>query len=513
MKINRKILTIVTLCYIYLPIFFFFVGWTNVSVALISLVASLICIYRFIKSDVVKTAKTYEIIINPVVFIVGFAFLVFIGIFAGWGRFTLQTGDWLKHDAVLCDLVKRPWPVLYDNDGERSMLAYYIAQYLVPAAIGKITGSVRVAEIILLVWNEIGLVLVYLHLLEVLVIVEPVKQLSTVLILPLFSVPLWFSEVILGVFVSDNRVGQAEWFYRSGDILLQYSNNSTLLQYVFPQALSAWIIMMLFLEYKENIEYYLLLMFPGVLFATFPFLGIVSFAGIYGIADLIRNRDLKKWISKIVSVENILILLTQGIVFALYFLGNVLAPKPSDIGFKLVDYSGLWAVYFVFVIVNVLIYGFVLYKDNKSNIVYYVSIGTLVILPFFRMGRYNDLGMRSSIPALFVLMVMVIKYFNEHFEGKTDIADSLLTKMSKFLVVILLVIGFIYPIRDFLLTVDERCVSDLGKDADIDWISLELFANRNLEGVEDDLKYNYYTYDYENDLFYKYLADKKNQNR
>lgn len=511
MKINRKILTIVTLSYFYLPIMLFLFGWTNIFVALLSIAATLFCLYRFVKNNVLKLEDAEDVCLDPVVIIFGLILFVFIGFFAGWGRFTLQSGDWLKHDAVLCDLVKKSWPVLYENDGEKSMLVYYIAQYLVPAAVGKLVGSVRIAEIALLIWNEIGLILVYLHVVSYLKIVDYIKQAFTALIIPFFSVPLWLSELVLKLFEAENRVGQSEWFYRYGDITLQYSNNYTLLRWVFPQALSAWIIIMLFLEYKDNIEDYLLLMLPGVIYATLSFVGIVPFACVYAIEALIKGKDFRTWILKILSIENIIVLLSQGLVFALYFMGNVLSEKPSDIGFKRVSYAGSWDVYFVFVLVNVAIYAFVLYKDNRKSSVYFVAVATLMILPFFRMGRYNDLGMRSSIPALFVLMLLVIKYINEHFANlESEGRDRLFVKAGKIVIVALLLIGFFYPFREISISAEGNYDSDLGAGTDIDWISLELFANRNLEGVEDDLKYNYYTYDYDEDLFYKYLADKKN---
>ncbi len=76
-----------------------------------------------------------------------------------------QAGDWAKHNAILYDLVNRRWPVLYTNVKEHSMLTYYIGQYMVAALVGKVTHSTRIAEIVLYIWNMIGLVLVLFNLL------------------------------------------------------------------------------------------------------------------------------------------------------------------------------------------------------------------------------------------------------------------------------------------------------------------------------------------------------------
>ena len=125
----------------------------------------------------------------------GLALLYFIciGYFAGYGRFVDQAADWDKHNAVLSDLVSRPWPVYYGNGGEHSMLTYYIAQYIVPGVIGKAFDSFRAAELSLYAWNVAGIFLVFLHLVSFLKAKRLVSQLACAAAVPFFSLPFWFS--------------------------------------------------------------------------------------------------------------------------------------------------------------------------------------------------------------------------------------------------------------------------------------------------------------------------------
>ena len=56
-----------------------------------------------------------------------------------------------------------------------------------------------------------------------------------------------------------------------------------------------------------------------------------------------------------------------------------------------------------------LIWFFILYKREKTNSLFWASSITLFILPFFIMGRWNDLCMRASIPALLIYNCIILK--------------------------------------------------------------------------------------------------------
>jgi hypothetical protein len=43
---------------------------------------------------------------------------------------------WLKHNAVLEDLIEQPWPIVYQFEGRDVPLVYYVASFAVAARMG-----------------------------------------------------------------------------------------------------------------------------------------------------------------------------------------------------------------------------------------------------------------------------------------------------------------------------------------------------------------------------------------
>lgn len=502
--VDRKYLLVLSLAYIYLPIVIFFVTWTRPPIALVCLEVLLTCVFRCWKSagsGELVTRNMQNIQINFWLLLLVGAFFIWIGYYAGYGRFVDQASDWEKHNAVLADLVNKAWPVYYSNGDEHSMLTYYIGQYIVPGLVGKIFHSFRCAEIALYVWNEIGVFLVFLYIISFIKARKTVEQVVVAIAIPFFSIPLWLSELILSYCTKFgfSQAGVGQFFIYSHAIKLQYSNNFVLLRWVFPQAITIWLILMIMLQYREYVKYYVLVMLPAILFGTFSFLGMLPLA-LGSVSERLIGKD-RKTAFQIFSFENISVTLTAGLVLFFYFLGNATGEKPADIGFHLIPYTtGTISIYLVFVLTNVVLYSIILYQNHRKDGIYYSCFALLVILPLFSMGRHNDLVMRTSIPALFVLMIYLLLLIKEHCNKGLD---ALLTSRKVALCLILILIGAYYPFSEFSSCVRSEDYSKLGHGNG--WASLEAFANRKAN-VPNDFKYNYYSYDLEDNIFYKYIA-------
>ena len=511
-KISRKFLLILSLIYVYLPISIFLVGWTKPYIAMACLCVLFICAVRCrrqAKADRMQRDNEPDERLRVSVGTLELAlfFFVFIGYYAGYGRFVDQTADWDKHNAVLADLVNRPWPVYYSNGEEHSMLTYYIAQYIVPGVVGKVFHSFRCAELSLYAWNVAGIFLVFLHLISFLKAGKLLPQLACAAAIPFFSIPVWFSiaaiRFITGkVVVFGHDADAVNWFYlsenwHSDGITLQYFDNFFHLKWTFPQVITIWLLVMLLLEYREYIRYYVIILLPGLLFASLSFLGLLPLALGLVIGKLVRERG-RNLISQIFSFENISVALTVGLVFLLYFYGNVTGEKPAKVNFRLLDYTQSTIAGYLTFVMPVLIYAVVLFKDYRKDSIYYAVFGTLLLLPFCRMGLWNDLLTRASIPALFILMVYALLFLKRQYES----ADFLNSKKAAVCLVFLLV-GAYYP---FSQLSSGFAFEDYHKPGHApNWPSMEIFANRKLK-QNDDVKYNYYSYDLENNIFYKYIA-------
>lgn len=496
-QIKYKWLFCASMAYIYLPVFIFVFGWLKTGFAAFIFGACAFCFFRVNKKN---TLSQTVFAVDPVVLVLSVLLFAGIGYYAGYGRFVDQASDWNKHNAILTDLVKRSWPVLYSNGKEHSMLTYYIGQYMVPAAVGKAIHSVRIAEIALYAWNIAGLILVFLNILFYTREKSFFGQFLYAFMMPFFSIPLWISEVVLKNISIFNKIGSRQWYFNDNGILIQYSSNYVLLRWVFAQVIPVWLIVIIFLIHKDKIEYYVLFLLPDVFFGTLTFLGIFPIAVGTAAEYLCKEKKLKKWLKQIFSAENIIVSATLGAVLFLYFYGNVTGEKPPEIGFGFMPYTtSTIVIYLTFVGVNILPYAVILFKDHVNDSIFYTAILSLLILPLFKMGLNNDLTMRASISGLFVLMIYVIQNMIDrikNYNGKGAAKTALLVT------VLFLMVGTYYPFMELTDSVQADDFRTLGKEG---WNTLEDFANRSLEEVSDGVKYNYYSYDLENNFFCRHL--------
>jgi hypothetical protein len=89
-------------------------------------------------------------------------------------------------------------------------------------------------------------------------------------------------------------------------------------------------------------------------------------------------------------------------------------------------------------------------KDTAHRALLIIASVTLVLLPFYKYGEYNDLAMRASIPALLILYLLVVKKINEHFSTPASFEKSV---YSAILIVILL-FSAVTPLHNILQSRD-----------------------------------------------------------
>ena len=493
-KINGLGLFAISMAYIYSSIIIFLIGWIKFYISIPVLLLLMGIMWEYIKYKKKRVENVKPIYINVKTFLIVGIVACIIGWALGWTGQCKQTGDWNKHNGVLVDLVKKDWPVYYENNGERSMLTYYLGQYLVPSVVGKITKSVALAQFFNGIWAIIGLTIGILGIFKITKADTSEKQLRSLILIFSFSVCLSLSQVLGKLFIDGEKFEQGHWFSKESPFILQYSSNIILLRWVMPQCIIPWIIMSILYDDPYDIKHYVILCLPMMLYSTFAFVGLIIYLFIIVINSIIKNKEVKSTIFNIFSLSNILTVATIGVIFILYFIGNIMSDKPGDISFCFVNYGFSNILIYIFFIMSFIPYTFVLFKEYRKNIFYWISTGILMILPFFRMGLWNDLCMRTSIIPLYLYMIMSIKLINKK-ETKQRI---------KQLIIILFIIGSsssFSEIIDILNNVSFKF--NVTQD-----YTIEGNANRNLE-IKADKKYNYFTYDIEKNIFYKCLARKK----
>lgn len=515
MNCSSKKILILTLAYIYIPVAVFLMGFTAFWVWFLTLMAVGFFGYKMYKDyadnmgdDVVISWPSFAVVISAI---------AIVCIVIGYGGIFPQSGDWYKHNAVLHDLINKSWPVYY-TEAEDSMLTYYLGQYLVPALVGKFfmlitkansAVSFDVTEAVMALWGFAGIILVYLNLVRITAADTVKKQFGLASVLMFFSGALPLVQLICNDIFGENMysLGSHHWLLANG-LMIQYRSNLVMLRWVYPQVIVIWLIVALFMENSRRFEHYVILLLPLLLFGTFSVVIVFSSAVILAVYELIINKERIGVLKKILSLSNISVALTLGIVLSTYFLGYVQVKKPEYMNFHMIELNMSKIVTIcIFDLFMFGIYSICVYKEQKKNVLFYIVNAMLTVIPFFTMGIFNDWVMGTSIPGLFIIMVFVLQTLN----SKAYSTDAIVLKdynnhiFRCAILVLVMLIGSWYP----LMEIKENIMAyEAGDNTWDGYGSLESYSDRSSSESEDML-YNYYTYDLDGKFFYEYLAANK----
>lgn len=440
--IRSRWLLAAALIYLYIPICLFLWTWTRPLVAVPAIAVSLFTVYRLFNRFAEANTER-DVQITPGMLLFSIVFLFAVALICGWGDFMSQAGDWPKHNALLQDLTYQSWPVFYRDAVTPSMLTYYIGQYLVPAAVGKLFSSVRVSEIMFMLWGIVGLLLISLNLFSGLTQdLTPPRQLAILLSLLLFNGCLPLAQQMFRILAVDTAgFDPYQWQWMSAlsgekPCLLQYRSNFVDLRWVMPQCIGVWLVLSIWWKHRDGVESFLPLMLPCMLNGAISFLDLAVMAvlsvAVTWLTEITKLSDLAR---KVFSMDNILSLVFLAVPLLVYFSGNLFSEKPSYAGFSR-QYVSL-RLYVCFVLGEFGLYALLVWKKHRKNSLFWSAVLVLMVLPFFKVGYWNDLVMSASIPALFLLMICILDVLMEN--RKTWQSACL---------VLLLVIAAIYPLKE-----------------------------------------------------------------
>ncbi len=427
----------------------------------------------------------------------------------GQGGLFFQTGDWNERNAILRDLVTRPWPVYYPETD--TMLSYYIGHWMPPALIGRalylMTGqsalSFTVANLSLGLWTAFGVsITLLLHLCTVRS--SRTKGQWTVLLLFIFFSGLDFPGCFLkGWSLSDFlTIEHLEWWVGS----YQFSSNTTCLFWVFNQAIPAWVATLCFLNEKNNRSYAFIIGLT-LLSATLPCIGLaVLMLGkvFFELFDAAREKRALKYLGRTFSLTNVLSAAILVPIVGSYLLSNsafqnTASASPADDSVTLSplmlaavfvllavavavffmrrrlaetlgsdSYRLFWTAsaalllvmgvmillhpetrkgYFVFLLLECGLYWLLLAGDFHRDRMFYLIALVFVVSPLIRVGIGADFCMRASVPALAVLMGYCAKKLVAVQEKKAPLTRW--QSLSAKLLLVLLCIGAITPLVEF----------------------------------------------------------------
>ncbi len=416
MEIKFRNLAIIAYGYIILPIIIFFLTWLKLYISVPASILLVVAGFWSLKKDYFKRER--KIIIrksNFIIIIIIFMFWVWI---SGQGGGFYQTFDNHWRNAVFRDLINNEWPVIYPNTG--NALIYYIMYWIVPASFGKLFGW-GVANFILYIWTLIGILISYFMITCLLKVTTLKKMIAVALVFIFFS-----GLNVIGILtVSSFKIydlNQLSGYWEGWLNAIpsefpyeyQYSSNNILLQWVYNQTIVPWIITALLMENKKirNFAFWGLLVLP---YAPLPFIGFfLYFLGLacIFIVKKIRMKKYSEVIREIFSVQNLIAIVALFPIFFFFFKANSFGAKISRyVPSEAYDLKRI-VLLILFYFLEFGIYMLIIYKENKKNSLYWITLFSLIIIPFFKVGNGVDLCMRASIPGLFVLMILLMKYIS-----------------------------------------------------------------------------------------------------
>ena len=395
--------------YMYISIVIFLVLWVKPIYSILSISAIIFAFFKYYNKTKKNLKNCSPIYVSIGLLLLIFIIIILLGILLGWtGKFK-QADDWYKHNSILMDLTNKSWPVYYENGNEKSMLTYYLGQYIVPGFVGKLFSSFNVAQITNGIWAMIGLFIAILGVFKITKSDNKEKQLATLIIIMLFSSCVTLSQDIGKLIIPDKVEANGHWFTFYDNYKLQLSSNIVLLRWVMPQCIIPWIILSLLYDNRSDIQNYALIAIPSVFYATLPAIGIIISLITFVFIKAIKEKKILKILKEIFSISNVIILLTLGLILIAYFSGNIFSEKPKDIGIAFLSYGGENVLIYLIFILCFVPYTILLFKNNKKNSFYWIATILLLILPFMKIGLYNDLLMRTSIISLYIYMILCIK--------------------------------------------------------------------------------------------------------
>ena len=483
-----KLMMLLSVLYIIAPIIIFFFGWLKTIYALIVTIPFLLFVYFVYKEFTKKEINLFKKE-NIIYWIISIIVLGIWSYYSGIGAFSYQNSDHWVRNPIYRDLCNYKWPLIYDLSKEPSYVknitgtdtvafSYYFTWWLVPALFSKIFGLSELGcNVVLQIWSVLGLLFVLYNINR---IIGKCSYYS-LLVFVFFS----GMDIIRALFYGKpyKFIEHIEWW--TDLYWIQYSSNTTQLYWVFNQSIPLWIIMSLLVQLNDN-KFIGSLCALSFIYSPWAVFGIIPIAWV---GSFFRKQSVKQAFNPI----NTIVTLEVAFVYGLFYMASSGSSGGVSVTFSYyrAKLFGFIVDYLMFMIIEVVIYWLLVYKENKNDKYFWVITIELVIFPMVWM-RDGNFTMRASIPALFILMMYVINTLIY-----TD------NRRIKYLLSIALLIGSLTPISEI-----NRSVVNSRKGYIDNQEEIGSFGNIK---TQDEARINivkdqFFIYGFEESLFFKYLG-------
>ena len=429
-KVNYRSFFAVAGVYLLLPVLIFFAGYLKIPVAAACVaVTCLIGYLAFRDSNRAPDRSLMEDCVTiPVKFIViASVFAVCVTVITGVGELVWTTYDHAFRRAILNDLINYKWPVIYQpetqmNPDVRQMITsqapqgfiYYFTYWMPAALTGKLFGFTA-ANIFLILWNSLGIVLIIIGI----SIYVRRNSYASMFVLLCFSgldvIPYYINQIWLNI--------DEQWMWVDGCVPhMSFVSNFNNMENVYHQAIPCYLIIILLLTARNNRSTGLIgsLMFAYSPWATFGMIVpciVQLFNGRYRTGD--RRRNIRNILSPCNIVMPVIIL----IIYGAFYMAK--ADSASDRGFTWEYYGSIGKfipAYLILLAVEVLPVAALVFSKRRKDPMFWGAIIILLLCPLYKITESNDFTMRASMPGLFILAVFLVKLISDYSEEDTKLA-------------------------------------------------------------------------------------------
>ncbi len=486
--------------YLTLPVLIFFLGYLKIIPGILFSALTLISAYLFLKNKGTSDRKitfdlAYLLVIIPLILL-----MVFIG---GIGEFGFSMSDHSIRYAILNDLVEYKWPVVYDFStqqnpvvasvlGEgKAAFAYYFVYWMIPAVTGKLFG-LTAARVMLLLWTAAGLFIVSIG--ACLVYGKASKALFVGLML--------FAGFDVIPYAVNNLMGVWSTWERWNAELIVVGNFYQLMN-VFNQCIPGWIITLLLIlcVNGRGVGFLGSLMFC---YSPWAAIGVLPMC----VCKMIVNSDSRSFkgvMKTLLTPENLIPPVVFFIAFASLYTAN--SNATSEAGFTWTFYDSpliFLRDYILFVMIEFGIWFLLIRKRHPQDPMFLTAMVTMLVLPFYKITYANDFLMRGSMAPMFLLSVYVAMFVTDHFYRSLNSRKfELLPRLVLLTLILAAYTTFNLMLYSSIMTVKIRVMGDTEDDISHNIVS---FGNIRKEDELEVIRTQFYVYDYEDTIFFKYLS-------
>ena len=504
--ITRSTFFTMALVYLTLPVVIFFLGylkiWWGLLFSALTITAVVAAIKRFKKDGPADQAD--KITIKPSFFLVVIPLIIVFLFLGGVSEYSWCLIDHRVRYAILNDLISYKWPVIYDFQTQQNPIvaqylgegkvafAYYFVFWMVPAVIGKVT-NLAVARVVIFIWSGFGLFIVALEASFL------YKRASKTL----FIAIMFFSgfDVIPG-YINDFLGIEGTW--EGWNLHLHIHGNFYQIMNVFNQSIPGWLITILLLMCVNGSCVGLLgaLMFCYSPWAAIGFAPLCLCKLLMGKTKETRNTIIKDLLTPGNLIAPVVFLIT----FATMFTANSQATSGNGLIWKFYDTPlELIIDYIKYAVFEFGLWALLLYTRHKKNPLFWTAIATLLIMPIYKITIANDLIMRGTMAPMFLIGLYASFFIADNFyrclhEKGFNIrtrAAVLTLIVASYVPVNCLITSAVmtYEIKVKKQHLEDDCTFDIGS-----------FGNINHEDQLEMVQTQFYVYNYEDTIFFKYLA-------